>query len=388
MNGLDVAIGLSLLAAFVGGYRTGLIARAASWTGLLLGLLIAARTMRSILEVVGRQSSGRRPMEIVGVLIAAAFIGKMAGLVFGKWLQARLPTRPVRKANRFAGGALGTACVVFISWLLIPLLAQIPGWPSETARSSAVARVVHDSLPMPPDALASVRRLVRGGRFPQVVTDLRRSLDGGVPPKQVALTLTTQTEAQHSTVQISAIGCGVLANGSGFAVDDGRVVTNAHVVAGAKTITVVDADGKSHPATTIEFDPKIDLAVLQVADYHADSLLGGAVSIGDEVAVFGYPEGGSLLVRAAGIRQFVEATGRDIYDGASVKRSLIVLAGKLAPGDSGAALVNRSGKLVGMAFAVAPDRKTTAYAIPAQDVISLAAKADGSQVSTGRCLSH
>ena len=107
MNGLDIAIAVSLLAAFVGGYRTGLVARVAAWAGVILGLLVTGSNLRAILRALGRDESTHNPAEIAALLIGGAFAGKLVGLVLGRWLQRRLPTHPLRSANRLASSCRG-----------------------------------------------------------------------------------------------------------------------------------------------------------------------------------------------------------------------------------------------------------------------------------------
>jgi S1-C subfamily serine protease len=65
------------------------------------------------------------------------------------------------------------------------------------------------------------------------------------------------------------------------------------------------------------------------------------------------------------MKERITAAGRDIYDARDVNRQLLVLAADLRPGDSGGPVINNEGLVVGMAIAVAPDRKSTAYAIDA-----------------------
>lgn len=390
MNGLDIAIAVGLVAAFVGGYRTGLVARVAAWTGAILGLVLMATNLRSVLQAIGRESSTHNPAEIAVLLIAGALAGKLVGVVLGRWLHRRLPTRPLRSANRLAGGGLGLAGVVATLWLTLPLLAQVPGWPAESSRTSAIAQVVHDSLPAPPDTLGPIRRLIAGGRFPQVITELRRSLNGGDPPAEAVLDVATQAFVQQRTVSLSANACGVLSDGSGFSVGNGRIVTNAHVVAGAGEFSVVDENGVSRRGRVIAFDPRRDLALVEVDGYSAPALAISDAAVGDEVTVFGHPQGGPLVVRSAGVAQRVVAVGRDIYDRDRASRAVLVLAGKLRPGDSGAAVVNRAGDVVGVAFAIAPDRSSTAYAIRTEELSAFLAEATADDVaaSTGSCLTR
>jgi len=82
----------------------------------------------------------------------------------------------------------------------------------------------------------------------------------------------------------------------------------------------------------------------------------------------------------------VNALGRDIYNRASTRRDIFILASELAPGDSGGALVDASGAVVGVAFAIAPDRPGTAYALSDRELASVLALPRSGTVDTGACL--
>jgi S1-C subfamily serine protease len=106
-------------------------------------------------------------------------------------------------------------------------------------------------------------------------------------------------------------------------------------------------------------------------------------------AVFGHPGGQSALaVSPAAIRQQVTAVGRDLYDSRETRRQVFILASDLAPGDSGGALVNSLGQVVGVAFAIAPDRPGTAYALTTEELRPVLANAGAIGVNTGPCLSE
>ena len=70
---------------------------------------------------------------------------------------------------------------------------------------------------------------------------------------------------------------------------------------------------------------------------------------------------------------------------ARVIEDRIELAG-LMPGDSGGALVDQNGVVIGVAFAIAPDRPSTAYALTSKELNADLALPRGQAVSTGRCL--
>ena len=106
-------------------------------------------------------------------------------------------------------------------------------------------------------------------------------------------------------------------------------------------------------------------------------------------AVFGHP-GGQELVRAAPARisDEVTADGQDIY-GNDTTRQVFILAANLRPGDSGGPLVDPEGKVVGVAFAIAPDRPGTAYALTGAELDGVLAdfnKDPNARADTQECL--
>ncbi|MDQ4097875.1 MAG: trypsin-like peptidase domain-containing protein, partial [Actinomycetota bacterium] len=165
------------------------------------------------------------------------------------------------------------------------------------------------------------------------------------------------------------------------------VVTNAHVVAGVDEPTVHTPDGRRLDADVVAFDPNRDLAVLLVDGLGQDSLAVGSADVGDTGAVFGHP-GGQTEVEAspARIAERVSALGRNIYDSQITRRDVLVLSAQLEPGDSGGALVDVEGTVVGVAFAIAPDDPTTAYALNSTELDAVLSAPRTGAVDTGPCL--
>ena len=65
---------------------------------------------------------------------------------------------------------------------------------------------------------------------------------------------------------------------------------------------------------------------------------------------------------------------------------MLILAASLAPGDSGAALVDPQGQVVGVAFAIAPDKPSVAYALNIEELLAVLAGNLSQPVDTGPCL--
>jgi S1-C subfamily serine protease len=160
-------------------------------------------------------------------------------------------------------------------------------------------------------------------------------------------------------------------------------------VAGEKQTTVITPAGKHLKATVVQFDPNRDLALLRVPGLGQAPLPIATAKVGTEGAVFGHPNGQTpLAVSPAAIRQQVTAVGRDLYDSHETRRQVFILASDLAPGDSGGGLVNPAGAVVGVAFAIAPDRPGTAYALTTDELRPVLAAGGTGAVNTGPCLSE
>ncbi len=380
MSALDVALGVAGLTAFVGGYRTGLLVRIFSWFGLGLGLVLVATNLGAIRRTV-IAADGMPEVFVFGlVLFGGALAGKTVGYFTGRWVRHNLPGTTLARADRLGGAAVGVIGVLSLFWVVRPLLALVPGWPSEITRDSFVADAFARDLPHPPDVLRKARRSLSTGLFPQVTDLVSRSLRSGAPPVTPTIDAAAIAVSRRGVVSIRSRACGVTVTGSGYVSGKGEVTTAGHVVAGSSSIEVIDDDGRRRPATIVVFDPSLDRAVLSVDTGGLLVLAAGTAEVGDEVAVFGFPGGGSLNVSGGGVRERVQSSGRDIYDRRTVERTIIVLAADLAPGDSGAPVLRPDGTVVGMAIAVAPDRPDTAYAIDPRS------PALGERPAPGRCL--
>ena len=143
----------------------------------------------------------------------------------------------------------------------------------------------------------------------------------------------------------------VEARGSGFIITAGGIiVTNNHVVKGAKTLTVTLDDGTVLPAKVIGTDPRTDIAVLKVDAGHALPFiqLGNSrdVKPGEWVVAMGNPFGLSSTVTAG----IVSAVSRDI--GAGPYDQFIQVDAPINQGNSGGPLFTQDGKVIGMNTAI------------------------------------
>ena len=130
--------------------------------------------------------------------------------------------------------------------------------------------------------------------------------------------------------------------------EDGYIVTNCHVVEGAKTITVLLTDEREFEATLVGADAISDLAVLHIeAEDLQPAELGdsGVLDVGDSVAAIGDPLGVEL--RGTMTNGIVSAINRDVSTGGRTL-TLIQTNAALNSGNSGGPLINCYGQVVGI----------------------------------------
>ncbi|HUP69490.1 MAG TPA: MarP family serine protease [Acidimicrobiales bacterium] len=389
MNLLDLFVIMSAAAAGFGGYRLGFVARAASWVGLAIGLVIAMRFLPAAVRSFEGPDPSTKLFIAAGVLLLGGFVGQGLGLLAGSSLRRFVPHGPLRALDSSVGALVGVIGILASVWLLLPAIADIPGSYARQARNSAIARFLDRQLPEPPDTVQALRRVVGDTNFPQVFEVLRPAPKTGPPPATTGIPAPVIARVSASTVKVEGIACDRMQEGSGFAVAADVVVTNAHVVAGhrAGRTQVARPDGRRLDASIVIFDPQRDLAVLRVPGLGQAPLLVGDAEVGEQGAVFGHPGGQEpLRIAPAAIREQIKAVGRDLYGTRSTRREVFILAAELAQGDSGGALVDSGGAVVGVAFAIAPDRRGTAYALTAGELRAVLALPRGGAVSSGPCL--
>lgn len=390
MNLLDFIVILLAAAAGIGGYRLGFLARAVSWIGLGLGIYAAARFLPAIIRWLSPGNSSERLLLAFVILIGGALAGQAVGLLAGARLHRALPLGPLRDVDRGVGAGIGALGVLVALWLLLPSIAAVPGWPARQARSSAISSWVVSHFPRAPDALQVLKNLVGPDAFPDVFNALHPGETLGPPPPSAGITAQVDDRVSASTVKVEGPACDEIQDGSGFAVADNLIATNAHVVAGEGQgrTRVLLPNGSTLPATVVLFDPNRDLALLRVPGLGEAPLPIGTGKVGEIGGVFGHPNGQDALALApAQIAQNVTAVGRDLYDSHETSRNVYVLSAVLYPGDSGSPLVDQTGTVVGVAFAIAPDRPTTAYALASSELQAVLQEGVGGPVGTGPCLS-
>jgi S1-C subfamily serine protease len=145
---------------------------------------------------------------------------------------------------------------------------------------------------------------------------------------------------------------------TGFAAGGDRVVTVAHVLDGGGKVTV---DGRA--AAVVRADRRDDLALLTVRGLRSPAVRTASGTGAARVLLPG-------AQYAARVRRHITATMR-MGPHATVRRPALELAADVAPGDSGAPVVDGRGRVVGVLFAASRERAHTAYAVDATAVGAL-----------------
>ncbi|MGH9213318.1 MAG: MarP family serine protease [Acidimicrobiales bacterium] len=386
MNLLDLILVLLAVSAAIGGYRLGFLVRVVSWLGLVAGVLLGAMLLPGLMRRLHEASDVSKLLVQVATLLGLALVGQGIGMTLGSKLHIALPNGPARRVDRVAGAVSGTIGVLVLLWLLLPTLASAPGWTAEQARNSLIASEVDTYFPNPPDTIEALRRVVGEESFPQVLDALEPAPDPGPAPEAAGLSPQVVSAAAASTVKVQGVACDRVQEGTGFVVAEELVVTNAHVVAGEDATEVALNDGRVEDATVVAFDPVRDLAVLRVEGLDRGALPLDNAEVGDIGGVFGHPGGGDLEISPFEVADEITALGKDIYDRQDSRRQVLVLAAELQPGDSGSALVDGDGNVIGVAFAVAPDRNDVAYALTLDELRAVLDQDLTTARDTGDCL--
>ncbi len=182
--------------------------------------------------------------------------------------------------------------------------------------------------------------------------------------------VTVAAAVEPSVVSVRVTGAAGSGEGSGVVLDTtGQVLTNNHVVAeaaGGGSISVVLSDGRTYRATIVGADPSTDLAVLKlesppsglVAATFGDS---AAVSVGQQVMAIGNPLGLSDTVTTGIVsavnRPVTTGTSQQVPGGGSSGEPVVTNAiqtdAAINPGNSGGALVDSSGRVIGITSSIA-----------------------------------
>jgi serine protease Do len=165
--------------------------------------------------------------------------------------------------------------------------------------------------------------------------------------------------------------------GTGIIIDqEGHILTNNHVIAGAQGVAVLLSDGRRFPAELVGGDPTTDTAVVRIdADGLQPATLGSSseLRVGEEVVTIGHAlglPGGPTVTRGV-----ISALGRSITtDAQTTIVDLIQTDAAINPGNSGGPLVSSSGEVIGVNTAIISGSQGIGFAINIDEAKVVAAQ--------------
>ncbi len=159
----------------------------------------------------------------------------------------------------------------------------------------------------------------------------------------VGITISGETSSRYG------YGYTYQASGSGFIItSDGYILTNYHVISGSKSVTVATYDHNTYDAKVIGYDASNDIAVIKIdAENLTPVTLGDSdtLRVGESVYAIGNPLGELTFSLTGGI---VSALSRNVQTEAGTSMSLIQTDCAINSGNSGGALFNTRGEVIGI----------------------------------------
>ncbi|GAA2714743.1 MarP family serine protease [Micromonospora olivasterospora] len=391
MSAVDVVLLLLMLVFAISGYHQGFVVGLLSLSGFFLGVLVGLQTG----PLLARQFAepGTRVLVSLAAVFGLAVVGQaLAGWV-GSHLRKTITSEIGRHADDVGGVFVSAVAVLLAAWLVVvPLGSSSLPWLAASVRNSALLTVVDEVMPERAKQLSNaLRDTVDTNGFPDVFGDLAPTRARQVDPPDPALAGSeVVANGRSSVVKVlgSAPSCARRIEGSGFVYADDRVMTNAHVVAGTRSVSV-ELDGDRYDGDVVVYDPDRDLAVLRVPGLPGPSLrfAAGNASSGADAIVLGFPLDGPYNAQSARVRDVDRITGPDIYSSGDVTREIYTIRAWVRSGNSGGPLLSSNGLVLGVIFAAAADDPHTGFAVTAAEArpVALAGAERTRAVGTGKC---
>ena len=390
MNVLDwclvALVGIYALSGYWQGFITGAAATAGLLLGGVLGIWVAP------LALGDAAPSLWVSLGALFIVILSASLGQAVFQWFGARLRDRITWQPVRALDAVGGSALSAVAVLLVAWALgVAVSGTRIGAFTPLVRDSSILAKVDETLPADSgEVLQAFNNVVGTTFFPRYLEPFAPERIVAVRPGDPRmLTDPDVIAAEASVVKVRGTnGCGSGVEGTGFFYAPGRLMTNAHVVAGV-TRPEVEVGGSSVVASVVLYDADLDIAVLSVPDVGVPQLaFDTEVEPRDPIAVLGYPEDGPYDVQSGRIRAEQRLRSPDIYGDGTVIRQVYSLRALIRPGNSGGPIVTSAGEVAGLVFAASVSDRDTGYALTASQVAESAAAGvtRESPVDTGTCV--
>jgi S1-C subfamily serine protease len=394
INLIDVGAVVLIAVAVYFGWRSGFVIQAFALAGFVGGLalviLLAPHLAGVFADMDALVRTGLVIGAVAGIVLAAQFVASSIGTA----VRRRIGAGILSGIDAGAGAGFGFVRGLFLIWLLGGLAGVLPlGSLAVEARQSLILRAMDTRVPSPVVLAAQLGQIIEAAGLPDIFVGAPPPADTPTDAPSAAEAERLAGAARQSTVRVEGIACGNFVTGTGFAVAETHIVTNAHVVAGADRVWIsFDGQLDRHRAEVVSFDPELDAALLYVPDVRLVPLtLSEAIpERGESAAALGFTGGGRQRVIPAVVSRSLDAIGRDIYGEQVVAREVIELSADVAPGDSGGPLLVAGGEVGGVTFSESQSDTLIGYALSPAAVADSIAPALGSTdgVATGRCLPH
>lgn len=394
MNWVDaVAVVIVAITIFLG-WRSGFVIQAMAFIGFVSGIALIFVLAPQLTTIAADMDPWLRTLLILGVIAGTVFLAQGIGSAVGATLRRKLGPGALGGIDNGLGAAFGMARGVFTIWLIGGLIAVLPLNPMTTdARQSTILRTLDLRLPSPVVMAAELGRFMEEAGLPDVLVGAPPPIDTPVNGPSTDEAEQLVAAARRSTVRVESLACGQFMTGSGFAVTPDHFVTNAHVVAGGEKVWIsFDGALDRYAATVVDFDPALDVALLEVEGVNAAplTLAAGLPTRGAHAAGLGFTGGGRQRLIPGVISRTLSALGRDIYGGSIVPREIIEMRLDVSPGDSGGPVLLPDGSVGGVTFSELRANPQIGYAL---SPTAVATAIDGSlrssaAVATGACITH
>ncbi len=262
-------------------------------------------------------------------------------------LRRKVERGSARRIDQGAGVVLGAALGLALAWLVAAVVVFQPvdravGLRDEVQRSQILRSAL--SLVPPDQVLGALARVDAFTLIPLPAAALPE-------PDPSVLATSGARRARGSVVELRGRACGVIKQGTGWAIADDLIATNAHVIAGQDDTQALVPGGPSLATEPVYVDAANDIALLRVDDLGLAPLTLGEAPRGPlDVVLLGHPGGGPLVAEAGTAAPPRTIIAPDAYGQGSSARSVIVTRGSLGPGSSGGPIVDSSGRVVAMIF--------------------------------------
>jgi S1-C subfamily serine protease len=390
---LDAILVVLVLVFAMSGYRQGFIVGIMSFAGFIGGGVLAALGAPGpIQDLVA--DPGRQALLAIAVVFLSAALGQFLASYLGTLVRNRVTWNSARVLDAMGGAVVSGLSVLLVGWLVGSAVANsaIPVINTQVAESRVLRSVDRVMPDVAHTWFSTFRRIVDQSAFPQVFSGLGSGEPAEVaPPDPAVLSTEELREASQSVVKVlgTAPACQRRVEGTGFVYEDGRVMTNAHVVAGVtEDLRVVTRSGQQATARVVLYDPQQDIAVLDVEGLDLAPLdFDHDAEKGDDAVVAGFPRNNGFTAVPARIRAEQTAQGPDFYHSQQVSREIYQVRAEVRPGNSGGPLLSPDGTVYGVVFAAATNDDETGYVLTADEVADNAARgaAATTEVSPQHC---